>query len=716
MTPLKFLWILIGSFAAICIIMFIYIQVILSDGMPSIYELENPKLNLATQIYSSDGQLIDNFYVEKRMDLPYEKIPQNFIKALIATEDRNFYNHWGVHLTRILKAAIKNVFAGRTKEGASTITMQLARNLYLNQEVKMSRKIREAFTAVQIEKNYTKEQILQLYCNSVYFGRGAYGLNVASQVFFDKSPADLTLSECATLVAILKNPYGYDPFLYPEKSSERRNLVLSLMLDQDIITPGEYIQAAEEPLLSKSSKAANNRSRAQRLIAPHFVEMIRQDLRDDPRLVNFDLYRDGLVIKTSLNYKIQKYANEAVQEHLSEFQKYFDTKWSWSRNRTLLTTLLDKAIRSNPHYLALKGSDREQYYDKLKSSKNFIDSVKNAATTIQVGLVVLDVKTGDIVAMVGASPKFINDNPSAKYSLNHVTQIRRQPGSSFKPFVYTCALQKGLNPSSEIECGPFSIELSTGETWTPAGSGSCAEGETRSLASALAGSINSVAARLITQVTTPEEVVALAKRMGIKSPLGAYPALALGAGGDVSPLEMASAFGTFPTRGTTAQIRYLKDVEDHYGNLIIKADRKPVITRGVIADSIANDMISMMRGVIEAGTASVIKQYLVGVEGAGKTGTTQNHSDGWFMGITPNLVAGVWTGAEDRAVHFDNLKMGQGASMALPVFANFLQKVYADPSLGITPEDDWDRPVLQKYINLNCDSKMDDEINEIEFF
>lgn len=682
MTPLKFLWTLIISFVVLSIIIFIYIEVVISDGMPSIAQLENPKLNLATQIYSSDGMLIDHYYVERRVDLPLDSIPLYFRKALIATEDRKFYSHWGVHVTRIFKAAVKNIFAGHTKEGASTITMQLARNLYLNQDVTMTRKIREAFTAIQIEKNYTKDQILQLYSNTVYFGRGAYGIGVASQVYFDKSPQNLTLGECASLVAMLKNPYGYDPYLNPEKASLRRDLVLSLMLEQELISPKEYLKAAEEPLISVSNAKANRALRYKQLVAPHFVEMIRQELRDDQRLANFDLYRDGLVINTSLNYKIQKYANEAVEEHLSEFQKYFDKNWSWNRNKKLLTTLIEKAIKTNPVYRAAKSSEKDAIYRKFSGNSKFIDSVKNAATTIQVGLVVLDPKTGDILAMVGASPKFINENPSAKYSLNHVTQIQRQPGSSFKPFVYTSALMKGLTPFSEIECGPFSYTLSTGEVWSPSGSGSCAEGEKRSLYSALAASINTVAARLITQVTTPEDVITIAKRMGIKSPLGAYPALALGAGGDVSPMEMAQAFGTFPTRGISTQTRYLRDVQDHYGNTLIKSDRRPVQTKGIIPDSIAEEMIFMMKGVVDGGTASIIRQFLNGVDAAGKTGTTNDAADAWFIGYTPELVCAVWVGFDDKRVNFDCLgSYGYGGRTAAPIWGRLMAKIYNDLSL-----------------------------------
>jgi penicillin-binding protein 1A len=682
MTPLKFLMSLIAGFIVLVILTFIYVKIVISDGMPSLTELENPKLNLATEIYSSDGVLLDHFYIERRVDLPFDSIPKNFIKALIATEDKNFYKHWGVHVGRIFQAAIKNVIAGHAKEGASTITMQLARNLYLTKETSLSRKIREAFTAIQIERSYTKDQILQLYSNTVYFGRGAYGVGVAAQVFFGKLPGELTLSECATLVALLKSPVGYDPFINPDKSIQRRDVVLNLMLNQNVITPSEYINALSEPLISADKNQIKRLSNSKRTIAPHFVEMIRQDLNDDNRLESYDLYRDGLVINTTLNFRIQKYANEVVEQHLNEIQALFDKNWSWSKNAKVLQSLLDKAIKNNSQYRAAKGNEKDQIYNKLKNSKSFIDSVKNVATTIQIGLVVLDEKTGDILAMIGGSPKALQENPAGRYSLNHVTQIRRQPGSSFKPFVYTASLLKGLTPFSTIECGPYSYTLSSGEVWSPSGFGSCGPGESRSLYSALSYSINTVAARLITQVTNPEEVIEIAKKMGIKSPLVAYPALALGAGGDVSPLEMTNAFSTFPNRGTRNEPRYLKGVQDHYGNVIIQSNKRPVSVTGIISDTIAEEMIYMMKGVIDNGTASVIKQFLSGVEAAGKTGTTNDAADAWFIGYTPELVCGIWVGFDDKRINFDFLgSYGYGGRVAAPIWGKLMAKIYADPIL-----------------------------------
>lgn len=679
MTPIKFLWILIASFITLLIVAIIYLNLVISDGMPSLAELENPKLNLATQIYSADGVLLDHFFIERRVDLPFDSIPKNFLNALIATEDRKFYDHWGVHIGRIFGAAVKNTLAGYTKEGASTITMQLARNLYLTKEVNITRKIREAFTAIMIERSYTKEQILQLYSNTVYFGRGAYGIGVAAQVFFGKSPTELTLGECATLVALLKSPVGYDPYLYPERSLQRRDLVLSLMLDQDIITSSQYLAAVEEPLINKIQEKARAQTGRRLSIAPHFVEMIRQALNDDPRLGGYDLYRDGLIIKSSLNSKIQKYANESIQEHLDELQRNFNKNWSWSKNQKLLASLIDKAIKSNPVYRAAKSDEKDKIYKMLASNQKLIDSVKNATTTIQVGLVVLDNETGDILALVGASPKFLRENPNAKYSLNHVSQIRRQPGSSFKPFVYAASLMKGMNPYTQVECGPFSYTLSTGEVWSPSGSGSCEPGDTRTLYSALSYSINTVAARLVTQVTTPEEVVRLAKKMGIQSPLGAYPAISLGAAGEVSPLEMAVAFTGFANHGNSVKYRFIKDVSDHYGNEVIKTSRKATVNYGVISDSIAEQMVFMMKGTIENGTASVIKQFFNGTECGGKTGTTNEAADAWFIGFTPELTCAVWVGFDDKRVNFDYMgSYGYGGRAAAPIWGRLMGKIYAD--------------------------------------
>lgn len=662
----------------------LYVGIVTSDGMPSLEQLENPRQNLATRIMSADGVVLDHFFIERRVSLSYDSIPKNFINALIATEDKKFWDHWGVHSGRVFNAFIKNLLPGNGREGASTITMQLARNLYLNFENSLNRKIREAVTAVQIERTYTKEEIIQLYANQVAFGRGAYGIQVASQVYFDKQPTNLTLSECALLVGMLKDPWARNPVSDFDRSLQRRNLVLKLMLDDGYISSSQYATAIEEPITVYSGDRIQAKMRSIFGIqtAPHFVEMIRQTLSHDDNMKQYDLYRDGLMIHTTLNTKIQKYANEAVEEHLNEFQAEFDAAWNWSRNSKLLSSLIAKAIKNRPEYKAGGPERRSQLERSLRSNVRFIDSVKNAATTIQCGLVVMDPATGAILAMVGASPKFMKENPDAKYSLNHAWQIRRQPGSSFKPFVYACALRNGMHPSSSVECGPFSYTLPSGEVWSP--SGSCGGGGSRSLYSALAFSINTVAARLITRNTSPQEVIALARHMGIESPLRNVPALALGAGGEVSPLEMTSAFGTFVFNGMHSAPYAYSHIEDHLGTTLYDKKFNDNI-EDALSKKVATQMVKMMQGVIDYGTASVIRRYFKGIDAGGKTGTTNDAADAWFVGFTPQLVCGVWVGFDDKRVTFDCVGAeGYGGRAAAPIWGRLMAKIYSDVSLPYT--------------------------------
>jgi len=434
---IKFLLVLSTLTIIVMVVLAIYVNLVISDGMPSLEQLENPKTNLATKIYSADGVVIDHFFKERRVNLKYSEIPKDFISALIATEDKYFYDHYGVHLERIFKAAFKNVFMG-DREGASTITQQLSRNLFLTQSYDLERKVREAFLALQIERTYTKEEILEMYTNTVAYGRGAYGLVIASQVYFDKDPEKLTTAESALLVALLKAPSNYNPLTNYERAINRRNLVLRLMYEQELIGADKYNEALKEPInvfLSKNKKERKNVFLGLG-IAPHFVEMVRQSLSKSSKLSGYDLYRDGLSINTTLDSRIQKYLNEAVEEHLTELQKNFDKSWSWKNRNDLLKDLLKKAIRDLPEYQAADQDGRNRIELSKNKDKKFLDSVKKVATTIQVGVVVINPLNGAILAMVGGSPRAVEMSYGGKYSLNHATQIRRQPGSSFKPFVY----------------------------------------------------------------------------------------------------------------------------------------------------------------------------------------------------------------------------------------------------------------------------------------
>jgi len=449
------------------------------------------------------------------------------------------------------------------------------------------------------------------------------------------------------------------------------------MEEQEFINSSEYANAIAESInLQQGMLQRKRRSE----LAPHFVEMIRQKLSKGYNLNGYNLYSDGLIIYTTLNAKIQRYANQAVEEHLSKYQAIFNKSFSWANNKKLLEELITKAVRNRPDYVAASDSKKSGIESSLRQNRKFIDSVKNAATTVQVGIVVIDPLTGAILAMVGGSPKFMQEHPDSKYSLNHVTQIRRQPGSSFKPFVYASALQQGLTPQSTVECGPFTyINPETKEAWTPRGTGHCGPGETTTLYQGLVNSINTVSARLITQVTTPLNVVQLAKQMGIESLLRAVPALSLGAGGEVSPYEMTAAFGTFCNQGIRVEPYFVSRIENQFGN-VLQSERKSSYAVDVLSKKIANQMTYMMEGVVNYGTGSKVRETFKKVAAAGKTGTTNDFADAWFVGFTPQLVCGVWVGFDDRRITFTG-GYGYAAQAAAPLFGILMSKIYSDPKL-----------------------------------
>jgi penicillin-binding protein 1A len=644
--------------------------------LPSLEQLENPPQEYATRILDRNGRPIENFFVKRRLYVPYDSIPAAFFQALIATEDREFYNHWGIHLWRIVKATVKNVLALRAKEGASTITQQLARNLYFNQEPTIARKLREAITAVQIEHTYTKNEILEMYANTVNFGRGAYGIYVAAQEYFGKHPRQLTPAECAYLVALLKAPATYDAQTNYERALRRRNLVLALMEEAGFLTPQQRAQYAREPIVLASESLTSERRGG---LAPHFVEMLRKKLARDPRLQDYDLYRDGLTIETTLDARIQRYANEAVREQLEQFQREFDRSWSWNAHKDLLAAILQKAAQSHPAYLAAESPEERQRVERrLLSSQHFVDSVKRAVTTVQCGLVVLDPKTGAILAMVGSSPLAFERGAGSRYSLNHCTEIRRQPGSAFKPFVYAAALADGtLDETTIIDATPFTYTFADGRTWSPRGSSHAGAVD---VATAIKFSINTVAARVITQYTTPERVVALARKMGITTPMDPFPALALGVE-EVYPIDLVSAYGTFLNSGIAVPPVAIRAVRDRMGREIYRG-KLPASVTDALSPQVCRTMIRLLQGVVDGGTGSTVRQFYR-YDAAGKTGTTNDYADAWFVGMTPELVAGVWLGFDDHRIKFTGA-YGMGGKAAAPIWGRLMAKIYADPSLGFT--------------------------------
>ncbi|MDX9757558.1 MAG: PBP1A family penicillin-binding protein [Bacteroidota bacterium] len=644
----------------------------LTEGLPSLEELENPRPPYATRVYSADGLVIDRFFEENRSRLnSLDSVPTPFIEALLSTEDRRFYEHWGVDVRGVARVVIDRVFSLSLRgRGASTITQQLARLLYLTREVTIMRKLREMLTAVQIERRYTKEEILIMYLNVAPFGRGAYGLQSAAAVFFNKKPAELTVSECAFLVGALSNPTRYDPRRNYEGAVLRRNTVMMNMIDEG------YLDASEFAVYRQDSIVTQTRERTAG-IAPHFVEYVRQLLREKAERYGFDLYRDGLTVYTTIDSRMQEHANRAVSEHLTGFQKQFDQRWSWDTpaRRAILGTALRIAVRATPEFKAAKSAaGRDAISIRLRTNKRFVDSVKHALQRIQVGFVAINPQTGEIQAMVG------NAEMNFRYGLNHVTQINRQPGSTFKPFIYTVAIDNGYSPAYQISNDPIAIPNGSGGTWRPRNFGGETGGK-YTLRRGLQNSVNLVAIRTILEIAPAEEVVRYARRMGIESNLRPYPSLAIGTS-EVVPLQLISSYGAFANEGIYAKPFAITRIEDRDGR-VIESNTSEI--REVLSKETAFIMASMLRSVVAGGTGSGTRRWFSGPAG-GKTGTTQDYADAWFIGFTPNLVAGVWTGFDDRRITFTG-SYGQGSVAAAPIWGRFMKFVYADKRIGLPVKD-----------------------------
>ncbi|HLB00438.1 MAG TPA: transglycosylase domain-containing protein, partial [Bacteroidota bacterium] len=437
--------------------------VYLLSGLPSLEQLENPKAELSTKVYSIDGEVLDKFYVKNRVQITLGELPSYIIEALLATEDKNFYSHWGVDLPRFARAMVKNMLTLQLREGASTITQQLSRNLYdlkgQRESLfgKVTRKLREFVTAVQIERNYTKAEILEMYLSVAYFGRSAYGIATASQTYFSKNVWDLSRPEAATLIGLLRGPAVYDPFNHPDRALSRRNVVLNQMVKNGYLPEEDYQKLKGGPLDVNPDHADNPTG-----IAPHFVEWIRQTLIDKAEEYGFDIYRDGLSVYTTLDSRMQRAANTAVESHLGEYQPDFNKEWKWDRHPDIQKQVVAQAIRTSDLYRSMPRSGQDSFFRALSANAHFIDSVRKEAAQIEVGFVALDHSNGNILAMVGGS-----NFRTFKYGLNHVTQIQRQPGSAFKPFVYTVAIDNGYPPSFEVLNQPITLIMANGKRWAP---------------------------------------------------------------------------------------------------------------------------------------------------------------------------------------------------------------------------------------------------------
>jgi len=635
----------------------------IAEGLPSLDELENPQATLASNVYSIDGELIGQFFKENRVEVSIDDIPPQVVNALIATEDKNFYDHWGVDLQRFVKAMIKNIIFFK-REGASTITQQLAKNLYKLKNKKESifdtgvRKIQEWITAIQIEKTYTKREILEMYYNISFFGHGAYGINMAAKVYFDKEVNELNVSDAGILVAVLKSPVYYDPFEKYENAMRRRNVVMKNMVDNGYLDESTYDKLKVLPIKLSYKKYEEGISAT---IAPHFLEYVRQQMEKLTDKYCFNLYRDGLNIYTTIDSRMQKIANKAASTHLEIFQKQFDKSWNWNRYPQILKEILDKAIKKRIEYRSADANEKQQVYNSFLNNQAFVDSVKKAGEVIEVGFVVLDTKNGAIRAMVGGrNQKFL-------YGLNHTTQIKRQPGSAFKPIIYAVAVDNGLYPAYPILNQRFDYN-----GWSPQNFDRNTTGF-ETLREALRESLNIVAARLIIEDHAPLwKVERFSERMGIKSKLDLVPSISLGTS-LVTPLELASAYATLGNHGIYNEPISILKIEDKNGMLI---DKFTNYASEAIPEETAYIVTDMMRTAIDHGTGVAARYtYNFNRPAAGKTGTTQDYADAWFCGFTPQLTATAWVGFDDQRISFTG-DYGQGARAALPIWAIFMHDVY----------------------------------------
>ena len=703
--------------------------------LPTFDQLENPRNNLATEIISADSVVLGKYFFENRTSAKKEDIPQNFINALLATEDVRFRGHSGIDV-RALFRAIFGVISGKGHSGgASTITQQLAKMLFTKQPAsgidRVKQKLKEWVISAKLERRYTKDEILLMYLNRFDWVNNAVGIESASRVYFNKESENLNIQESAMLVGMLKNPSLYNPNRRLELTQNRRDIVLFQMKKYNFISDTLYDSLVQNPIVLDFKKASHNEG-----LAPYFREYLRGEMKKWCSIKiktdgsPYNLYTDGLKIYTTIDSRMQTYAEEAVKTHISSLQKDFYRHWD-GYDHAPFPEEMDSLQVEQVMELAIKRSVRYKRMKDQKKSKEEIEKIFNTKTEMQLfswkgkidtllsprdsilyskyflhsGLMSMEPSNGHVKAYVGG----INYE---NFQYDHVTSGKRQVGSTFKPFLYSLAIQEGYSPCYQVPNVPVVFDKykwRLEKDWTPKNSGSeDLEGLTLTLKYGLANSINTVTAYIMKQFG-PHAVVDLAKKIGIKSKILAVPSLCLGTF-DLSVYEMVGAYSTFSNKGVWVEPIFVTRIEDKNGVVLERFIPK---SNEAMSETTANTMIRLLQGVVDGVYSPTAKKrsgtgvrlrYKYGFtnEIGGKTGTTQNQSDGWFMGITPNLVTGVWTGCDDRSVHFRDIQYGQGANMALPVFAEYMQRVYADTLIENMQPIPFDIP-RSIDVKLECD-------------
>lgn len=754
-------WFWLGLGVIVLTFFLLLFLVALFADIPSGEEIENPKRVLVTQVLSEDGQVLSTFQAtENRMLVRYDEISPNVIHAAVATEDARFYEHSGIDFSALGRVAFKTILLfDRSQGGGSTITQQVAKNLFKTRQnkklsgiLKLPRmlwvKMSEWVTAIRLERDYTKDEIITMYLNTVEFGSNSHGIKVAARTFFGKDPSDLNIEESALLVGMVNAPTRYNPVLNPERALQRRNTVIGRMYDADYITKAERDSLRALPITLNYQVQNQNSG-----LAPYFKDMLRSYMsagepdpskytyrenysRDSLRWADDPLYgwlnknfkpdgskyslgNDGLRIYTTINYRMQKYAEEAVAEHLGkDLQKSFYNDLRWKTNRPFsndvpketIEGIMKRARQNSDRWRAMKkgGAGDKEILSSFKTpvkmrvftwkSPGYIDttmtpddSIKYYKSFLRAAFMAIEPGTGHVKAYVGG--------PNYRYfKYDNIRQGERQVGSTIKPFLYTLAMQGGMTPCDKTVCVPQTFIVGD-NTWTPRSTDKDEWiGRTVTLKWGLTHSSNNISAYLMKQFG-PEAMVDMMRQMGISSHIDAVPAICVGSP-DLSISEMVAAYNTFPSQGVYTAPLFVTRIEDNQGNLLSEFTHH---SKEAISRETAYLMINLMQGVVNNGTAARLRsKYQLKGQIAGKTGTTNDNSDGWFIGYTPSITAGVWVGGEDRQIHFQSLALGGGSNMALPIWGLFMQKCLKDGTLGISEADVFVKPTGMN-LDLNCD-------------
>lgn len=707
----------------------------LFGGLPSLERLERPDPDLSSELIAIDGTTLGKYYRHNRSTVTYDELSPELINTLLVTEDIRFKSHPGIDLRGIVRAA-KGVITGSNQGGGSTITMQLAQNLYRTESANKGSlysirkigsiitKIKEYIISVKLERNYTKKEIMAMYLNTIEYGQNSYGIKVAANTYFNKLPSELNYKESAIIVGLINKPTKWNPIQNPENAMRKRTEILYNLYKNDLLTREVYdsIKVSDFGL---NFKVDSHNSGP----APYFRTVAKNFLTSWAKERGYDIFEDGLKIYTTIDPTMQQYAEEAVKEHMKTLQESFDKEWKnqipWRDNDgQIIEGFIEREVKRGEYYRVLKerfenNKDSIEKYLKIKRPMqvfswdgeidtvfNHYDSVSYYKRFLQTGFMAMNPKTGYVKAWVGGiDHKY--------FQFDHVKQGRRQPGSTIKPIVYTTAIENlAYSPCLELEDIKVVFELLGQEppSWSPENADGKYTGEKMTIRQGMAKSVNSITAHVMKSVGS-QNVVKYAKRMGIESKLEAVPTLCLGAGGEVSVYEMVGAYSTFVNKGKHTKPVFIRRIEDKNGNLI--QDFTPEVTEA-ISEKTANTMLYMLRGATEeiGGTAQRLdKRLKENLQIGAKTGTTDNASDGWFMGITKDLAAGVWVGGDNNTIHFKSWYSGQGARTAMPIWNNFMLKVYGDSTIGFTPGG-FDPPGYNYDVELDCSKYGNIQLNE----